>query len=187
MQRGSLTKSLLSKAGYMSLEKTLQPSNSAKAFGKSSPPKSCASFVSLSKILWNAKPDFTRIWRVPPMSAEAIQTQSSLWQNSPELLLEWIMDKRSKALWYLRKPKPNSVCTFLMPGKIHSGRSAQKLSFNKFLLTATSPMSNQVHSNCISWCLKCAPLLRYTALHTNLTKLVNTTNYWLKFCRLWTM
>lgn len=35
MQRGSLTKSLLSKARYMSLEKTVQPSNSAKAFGKS--------------------------------------------------------------------------------------------------------------------------------------------------------
>lgn len=111
------------------------------------------------------------------MSAEVIQTQSSLWQNSPELLLEWITDKRSKALWYLRKPNPNSVCTFLMPGKIHSGRSAQKLWFNKFLLTATSPMSNQACSNCISRCLKRAPLLRYTALHTNLMKLVNTTNY----------
>lgn len=39
-----------------------------------------------------------------------------------------------------------------MPGKIRSGRSSQKVCFNKFLLTATSPMSNQVHSDCISQC-----------------------------------
>ena len=117
--------------------------------------------------MWNAKCNFIRIWRVPPTSAEVIQTRSSLWQNGPKRLLEGITDQHWKALEYVRKPKPDPACIFLMPCKTHSGRSAQKLCFNKFLLTTTSPMSNQVWSTCIAQ--DSSVLLHYDTLRCALT------------------